>query len=1058
MAIGTKGMAMGAEPASVPSDLHEWLAWLAEQGEMGGRVAGFDWSTTTLGPIENWPTHLRGAVSLCLGSLFPMSVRWSAELIVLYNDACRDIYGPDRFATALGRSTAEVWPETGEQVSERLTAIMDEGQPFFANDLMVPINRLVPMEECYFTFSYTPIVGDAGRPSGVFSTFIETTTEVLAVRRMHTLATLGRELSASRTAAEAAPAAMAVFAENPMDHPSGALYAVTGGGPDLTPLATFGDYDLERTVELVRACIRDGVSRHTPADHAVAQWHAYPVSDPEEEVAAHVLVFAQHEQRPWDDALAGYFELVAGTLGAALLSQQELLVERRRTTRLTAIDAARSAFFAGVSHELRTPLALISAPVQDVLEREDGLSESSVDALALVQDNVARLTRMVEAMLDFARLEAGRLVPNLEAVDVSVLTAGLAASFAPAFERAGIEFTSDVPAVERPALLDRDFFERIISNLLTNALKFTPSGRVELHLESDEVGYWITVRDTGLGIHPADQDRVFARFERLPPKPGARSTSGAGIGLAMVRQLTELLNGSVTLDSEPGKGSTFTVALPFAPSRPVGVAGASITPRHVDSFLAEIDTWADPRGSRRWFGPAHAARLLVVEDDPEMARFLANCLSADYTVEVAGDGRQALDLLRQHGADLVLSDFTMPKLDGLGLIAEIRSDPDLRDLPVVLLSSRGGDESAAAGLQRGADDYVTKPFSLLDLRGRLAANLARARERSADAAWRRAIMAALHDPLVIFDSEGLVIELNQAFTSMFGYTLADGPLRPPYPWWPTEAEDADALAAIRELYLDASASRTVEAEVVFYTRERRPIWVHSTGSSVEQPATGLNARIRVLRDITKQKQAQQRRAAAAQVSGDFGRTDDLATLLGVAEHGFELLFDGGSTIQLDIGDRYLFSSGRHLDAHELAAEIAAGLGGSPSADTTSLRPGILLVPQTSTTGARAWVQFPRPRQIGTDEMIAADLLAQAFGLAVDRLVAAQQAAGRQANLQQAMDSHRLIGQAVGILVERHRLRPGEAFDRLKQASQNRNLKLRDIAQRVIETGAEPDLA
>ena len=368
----------------------------------------------------------------------------------------------------------------------------------------------------------------------------------------------------------------------------------------------------------------------------------------------------------------------------------------------------------------------------------------------------------------------------------------------------------------------------------------------------------------------------------------------------------------------------------------------------------------------------------------------------------------------------------------------------------------GGDEAAPPALERGADDYVTKPFSLMDLRGRLAANLNRARERTADLAWRRAIMAALHDPLVIFNADGLVIELNQAFTNLLGYSLADGPLRPPYPWWPTEAENAEARAVMLRLHEEATASRIVDADILLYTRERRPIWVRTAGTSVSQPHTGMDVRIRVLRDITKERQAQQRRAAAAQVSGDFGRIDDLATLLGVAEHGFELLFDGGSTIQLDIGERYLFSAGRAVRADELTAEVAAGLGGSPSPDTASLRPGILLVPATSAVGARAWVHFARPRRISVDEMIAADLLAQAFGLAVDRLVAARQAADRQGNLGQAIESHRMIGQAVGILVERHRQRPREACERLKQASQNRNLKLRDIAVRVIETGAEPE--
>ena len=328
-------------------------------------------------------------------------------------------------------------------------------------------------------------------------------------------------------------------------------------------------------------------------------------------------------------------------------------------------------------------------------------------------------------------------------------------------------------------------------------------------------------------------------------------------------------------------------------------------------------------------------------------------------------------------------------------------------------------------------------------------------ERSTDAGWRRAVMHALRDPLIILDADGAVIEFNQSFTDLFGYELSDGPYTPPFPWWPTEAEDSEALVAIQGLHEEGLSRADLDSEVVLYTKDRRKIWVHTSGASVELPFSGLTAKIRVLRDITRDKQAQERRAAAAHVSADFARTDDLATLLAVAEHGFEMLFDGGSTIQIDLDTRYLFSAGQNLSEADLPGDVAAGLAGSPSPDTVSYRPGILLVPQTSTIGARAWVQFPRPRRISTEEMIAADLLAQAFGLAVDREIERQRSADKQANLEAAINSHRLVGQAVGILVERHRILPSQAFDRLKQASQNRNLKLHDVAIRVIETGAEP---
>ncbi len=328
-----------------------------------------------------------------------------------------------------------------------------------------------------------------------------------------------------------------------------------------------------------------------------------------------------------------------------------------------------------------------------------------------------------------------------------------------------------------------------------------------------------------------------------------------------------------------------------------------------------------------------------------------------------------------------------------------------------------------------------------------------------EAEWLRAMMAGMRDGLVVFDADGLVLEINQAFTDLLGYSLADGPIRPPYPWWPTEAEDPVALAEIRAGYASAAAGHELAGEFRFYRRDRRPVWVSSAGGPLRYSDDGPIAYLRTVRDITKEKEAQGRRAAAAQVSADFATTDDLATLLGVAEHGFSLLFDGETTILLTVrGREHLFSGGRTITRPDLPESAAVGLAGQPSPDTKRLRPGILLAPRTTAHGCRAWIQFPQARRIGVDEMIAADLLAQAFSLAVDRLVDAELTADREANLQYAVESHRVIGQAIGILVERHRLLPGQAFDRLKEASQNRNLKLREIAVRVIETGAEPDCA
>lgn len=369
-------------------------------------------------------------------------------------------------------------------------------------------------------------------------------------------------------------------------------------------------------------------------------------------------------------------------------------------------------------------------------------------------------------------------------------------------------------------------------------------------------------------------------------------------------------------------------------------------------------------------------------------------------------------------------------------------------------------ESDALDEFRGAESVfgtsISDTGSTAELTARMMANEETARAVTIDAAWRQAVMRSIHDGLLIFDDSGLVLELNQAFTNLLGYTMEDGPFRPPYPWWPTEQEDPAALAQIKAAYADIVRGQPVELEYRFYTRDRRPVWVQSSGAAIQHEAIGTT-HLRILRDTSRAREARERRAAAAQVSQSFATVDDLESLIGIAEHGFGLLFDGDCTIRIGAGDdRLWFSADDTVDPGALSPAVLAGLDAEPNPDAVSLRPGIVLVPPTRDVDCRAWVQFPRPRAISVEEMIAADLLATAFAAAVRQVATLQRAADREANLQHAVESHRLIGQATGILVERHRILPGEAFERLRRASQKRNLKLREVATRIIETGLDPE--
>jgi PAS domain S-box-containing protein len=888
--------------------------------------------------------------------------------------------------------------------------------------------------------------------------------------RLGILARLADAVALAEALDVVAHRAVAVLRQNDADHPEVWLMEVLAPGyaeqaPRVAPAEPGGPH-APAAHALAVAAVRSGRHEVHPlpgSSSGLAELHACPVIEPGQAAPSHVLVVGVPRGAESDADFADYLEVAAAILGAGFSGLRELAVVRQQSETLRELDAAKSAFLANVSHELRTPLALIAAPVADLLAAPD-VPAAVKDRLVTTRASVVRLTRMVDAMLDFSRMEAGRIAPALEELDAAALLRSLAASFGPAIERAGLDFVVDLPDLPGPALLDRDIVERIVLNLLSNALKYTPHGAVILTVRDAGDAFEIAVSDTGIGIAVRDQERVFARFEQLSRHAQARSTEGAGIGLAMVRELSQLLGGSVELRSAPGRGSTFTVRLPYRPPLAAAAGGLrSITPRGVEAFLAEANSWvpttaeepADvPSGALR---PGERPRLLVVEDGADLRRYLADVLGDTYDVEVATDGLQALSAARARRPDAVLSDVMMPGLDGIGLVAEIRADPALRDLPVLLLSARAGLDASTSGLEHGADDYLVKPFDVADLRARLASNIRRAADRSADASWRRAILASLHEAVVISDSDGLVTEFNEAFGRLVGWTMAEGPFRPPYPWWPDPEAEPEAFERIAQANRELFAGGRLDGEFLLRHKDGRAVWASYVGSVVEVPGRGRTAVLKTLRDVTREHAARERRQEAARISADFAAAEALDHLVGIAVDGLHALFDGDSTVQVaGPGVVQTFTASGPIEVDLLPEAIAlllAGSGDEPASDEPVA--GILLVPPSASSGTRAWVQFGTPRVVSTDEQIVGDMLAQAFALAVDRVLAVGELADRQANLEKAIDSHRLIGQAVGILVERHRFTPGQAFQELRAASQRRNVRLRELAQRVLETGLDP---
>ena len=425
-------------------------------------------------------------------------------------------------------------------------------------------------------------------------------------------------------------------------------------------------------------------------------------------------------------------------------------VERKRAEALAELDHAKTAFFSNVSHEFRTPLTLALGPLETLLETEQGgLPEGAREQLTVAHRNCMRLLRLVNTLLDFSRMEAGRVQARYQATDLARFTADLASSFRSVCEHGGLRLLVDCPPLSAPVYVDPDMWEQLVLNLVSNAFKFTLGGEIEVKLRAAGDRCELSVRDTGVGIPEAELPRMFERFHRIEQSRG-RTLEGTGIGLALVQELARLHGGSVRVESTLGRGSTFTVAVPFGTAHlPAGRIGAAreLPPRELPStglgarpYVEEALRWV-PDGEVPTAGGTEDAvrregrpgeprpRVLVADDNADMREYVRRLLAQRYEVEVVSDGQAALEAARRRRPALVLSDVMMPRLDGFALLRELRTDPGLRTVPVVLLSARAGEESRVGGLEAGADDYLVKPFSARELLARVSANLELVRVR-----------------------------------------------------------------------------------------------------------------------------------------------------------------------------------------------------------------------------------------------------------------------------------------------------------------------------------------
>jgi PAS domain S-box-containing protein len=923
------------------------LDFFARGGEMGALMQTVDWAETPLGPVESWPQSLRTSISICLFSRFPIILWWGAEKVMVYNDAYRPMLG-QKHPKSMGQRGRECWSEIWDIIGPMLEGVYYDGVATWSSDQMLPLFRNGYTEECYFTFSYSPIFDETGRIGGIFTAVTETTRRVLSERRLATLRDLSENANRGQSTEDACRMAAATLDDNPLDVPFAFIYLVeeSSGTARLVAETTGTDFappmvdlnsdspfcgPLREAFQSAQTVILDdfaGFDNVPPGPWPETPHTALvlPITAPTQERPVGFLIAGVSARLALDDDYRGFHHLVSGHIGTAISNARAFEAERQRAEMLAEVDRAKTTFFTNISHEFRTPLTLMLGPLEDLLNNPAyDLDKTERDLVEVTHRNGLRLLKLVNTLLDFSRIQAGRTQAVYEPVDLAAYTAELASTFRSAIERAGIRYTVTCAALPEPVYIDRDMWEKIVLNLLSNAFKFTLEGEIEVQVVEADGGAQLVIRDTGIGIPAAELPRLFERFHRVPGSRG-RTYEGTGIGLALVLELVKLHGGDIQVQSAEGEGSAFTVTLPFGsahlpPERIQGECTLASTALGTRPFLEESMRWiaetdempallppvaaaeaAPPEGTRRY--------ILLADDNADMRNYVERLLSPMYEVRAVEDGLAALEAAQERRPDLVLTDVMMPRMDGVQLLIRLRGDPQMANVPVILLSARAGEDARVQGMDAGADDYLVKPFAARELLARVRAHLDLARVRQAAVDREQAarasvteILESIADAFYALDEQWRFTYINAKALEWSRKTRAE--LLGQNMW---EALPHLAHGESRRYMEQAAATGQPMQFDAFSARVGR--WY---GVNVYPNNNGLSV---YFRDITQQKRSEQQAAALQKITAAFSEAltpQQVAQVL--VDQGLATLNATASVIALlsDDGKQLVTISGHHIN-------------------------------------------------------------------------------------------------------------------------------------------------
>jgi signal transduction histidine kinase/ActR/RegA family two-component response regulator len=749
-------------------------------GEMGERMRNFDWNNTPLGAPENWDQALKTSLSICLNSNFPIALYWGKELTLLYNDAWSPIPG-NKHPWALGKPAKEVWKDIWKEIEPEFKKAF-EGIPGGSKDALLPMQRHGYTEECYFDFTFTPVTGTLGKVEGVFNAVIETTYRVISERRSNFLNQLSLALASANTQEKVFEQLNIFFKQNNTPVSFAFFYSENNGARNLfasthniKELHFKKQLPFKKVLELKKILLVERIHDYLESvpkgywDEEPVEAVILPIADLNTSIT-HFIVCGLNARHRYDDDYKSFFESLVNIITKILNTIASLEQERKRAEALAEIDKAKTLFFTNISHEFRTPLTLMLGPIEEVLN-DSTTNPANANRLALAHRNAMRLLKLVNALLDFSRIESGRQKTNFKLTDIVAFTKNLVSNFRSATEKAGLKLivkaNNNLPAV----YVDRDMWEKIVFNLLSNAFKYTLKGSITVEITAQNNNAVLKIKDTGIGIPENELPRIFERFHRVQNIAG-RSFEGTGIGLSLTKELVLLNRGKIFVESKEGVGSTFTVTVPFGkehidaseiknddggidnPVSEVYVEEASIL---LNNTSSQIETGNQLKNENQ-----SKPLVIIVDDNIDMRKHIETLLSPKFNIVTAVNGADALKKLKHAKPELILSDIMMPVMDGIQLLTEIKNNKETEHIPVVLLTARAGEESKIEGWETGADDYLVKPFTAKELIARIEAQIKLKRKRDTALQSIYNIFREVPFAVAVLKGEDLIIEfINQ---------------------------------------------------------------------------------------------------------------------------------------------------------------------------------------------------------------------------------------------------------------------------------------------------------